>query len=240
MPYKEFSLDDDRIVKIYKRRGSKSLRLSITSTGQIRVTMPFWASYRAGLQFAKSKTAWINEHHQEKDLLENNMLVGKAHRLVFNPDSSRQKVSTRIRDNQVTITYPASNSVTDDGIQSAAAKASIKALNLQSNQLLPQRLKTLAEQHDFSYKSVKVRQLKSRWGSCDTKGNIVLNIYLMQLPWDLIDYVLLHELVHTKIHRHGPDFWKMLETKLPNAKVLKKRLREHQPILRSMHTMSVA
>jgi hypothetical protein len=240
MPYKEFSLDGDRLVKIYKRRGSKSLRLSITSTGQIRVTMPLWASYRAGLQFAKSKSDWINEHRQEKDLLENNMLVGKAHRLIFNPDSSRQKVSTRIKDNQITITYPAAISLSDESVQTTAAKAAIRALTLQSNQLLPQRLKTLAELHGFSYKSVKVRQLKSRWGSCDTRGNIVLNIYLMQLSWDLIDYVLLHELVHTDIHRHGPDFWKMLEAKLPQAKVLKKKLRSHQPILRSMHTMSVA
>jgi predicted metal-dependent hydrolase len=240
MPYKEFSLDDDRIVKIYKRRGSKSLRLSITSTGQIRVTIPLWASYRAGLQFARSKSEWIKQHHQEKDFLENNMLVGKAHRLLFKPDSSSQKASTRIKDNQIVVTYPSHKAINEDSVQQAAHKAAVKALRLQADKLLPQRLKTLADLNGFSYKSVKVRQLKSRWGSCDSKGNIVLNIYLMQLPWDLIDYVLLHELVHTEIHNHGSDFWNKLETKLPYAKSFKKKVRDYQPILRSMHTMSVA
>jgi hypothetical protein len=53
----------------------------------------------------------------------------------------------------------------------------------------------------------------------------------MQLPWQLIDYVLLHELTHTTILRHGPDFWRALEAVLPNARVLKKAMREYQPIL---------
>ena len=53
----------------------------------------------------------------------------------------------------------------------------------------------------------------------------------MQLPWNLIDYVLLHELTHTNILRHGPDFWQALEAVLPNMAVLKKTLREYQPVL---------
>jgi predicted metal-dependent hydrolase len=53
----------------------------------------------------------------------------------------------------------------------------------------------------------------------------------MQLPWELIDYVLLHELVHTNVLRHGPDFWDALSEVLPEVKARKKALRNHRPVL---------
>jgi len=49
--------------------------------------------------------------------------------------------------------------------------------------LLPQRLQAFATQTGFSYRSVSVKQLKSRWGSCNTEKEITLNLFLMQLPW---------------------------------------------------------
>jgi hypothetical protein len=89
----------------------------------------------------------------------------------------------------------------------------------------------LAQKHGFEYSSVSVKRLKGRWGSCDQHQNIVLNLYLMQLPWELIDYVLLHELTHTRILRHGPDFWAAMQRVLPNVKAIRKEMKQHQPVL---------
>jgi predicted metal-dependent hydrolase len=116
-------------------------------------------------------------------------------------------------------------------IQSAARKTGIRALRRQAETLLPQRLDQLARQHEFSYRSVAIKQLKGRWGSCDQHANIVLNLFLMQLPWEHIDYVILHELTHTNVLRHGPDFWQAMEKVLPEVKQLRKQLRLHQPVL---------
>ena len=76
-----------------------------------------------------------------------------------------------------------------------------------------------------------VKRLKSRWGSCDQHTNIILNIFLMQLPWECIDYVLLHELTHTNVLHHGPDFWLAMTQVLPNVTQLRKAMRDYQPIL---------
>ncbi len=239
MAFKEFILNDNQSIKIYKRRKSHSLRLSISANGDIRVTIPVWASYKAGIDFARSKQTWIDTHHISPQSLSNNMPIGKAHRLVF-VSKDINKPSSRIKANEIVISYPESLNITDIVIQKSALTASKKALKLQAEQLLPQRLDALSIQHGFSYNTVSVRQLKSRWGSCDQKKHITLNYFLMQLPWHLIDYVLIHELTHTEILRHGPDFWKVIESKLPDAKKLRKEIRRYQPVFNSTENMSVA
>jgi predicted metal-dependent hydrolase len=230
MAFKEFALSESQTVKIYKRRSSRSLRLSVTSTGQIRITIPLWATYHAGLEFARSKQSWINTHHQAASLLKDGQAIGKAHHLRFEPDNSLQKPTSRVKKSEILVRYSSLISEEDDKVQNIAQKACIRALRTQAEILLPQRLQILAEQYDFIYNSVAVRHLKSRWGSCDHKSHIVLNIFLLQLPWELIDYVLLHELTHTKILRHGPDFWQVLENSLPSAKSYRKAIRDYQPI----------
>ncbi|HXE10446.1 MAG TPA: SprT family zinc-dependent metalloprotease, partial [Verrucomicrobiae bacterium] len=208
-------------------------RLSVNAAGEVRVSIPAWAPYSAGLNFAKSRRAWILSQRKPAGTLADGQLVGKAHHLQFIAKSGQSKPSGRVAAGTVIVSYPLELSATDPTVQTAARKASIRALRSQAEQLLPQRLKALAETHGFSYADVKVKQLKSRWGSCDQHTNIVLNLYLMQLPWDCIDYVLLHELTHTRVLRHGPDFWQAMAAILPDVKAVRKRLRSYEPTLDS-------
>jgi predicted metal-dependent hydrolase len=78
--------------------------------------------------------------------------------------------------------------------------------------------KHLAKQHEFTYNMVSIRNQRTRWGSCSCKGNISLNIKLVALPPELFDYVILHELVHTRIHNHSKKFWKELDKYIENGK----------------------
>jgi hypothetical protein len=231
MPSKNFILDGDLPVTVYKRRTNRNLRLSITPSGQVRVSIPAWAPYRAGLDFAKSRQTWIRAQHSPVKPLAHGQAVGKAHHLQFVPKTVATKASSRVYDNSIVISHPATAEPATAQVQHVAREASVRALRAQAEQLLPQRLASLAQAHGFTYASVSVKRLKSRWGSCDQQANIVLNLFLMQLPWNLIDYVLLHELTHTNILRHGPDFWQALEAVLPNMVSLKKALREYQPVL---------
>ena len=231
MAFKEFKLDDQTTISVYKRAGSRSLRLSVTSTGAIRVTIPAWTPYQAGVQFAHTRLDWIKRQQRPQDVMQPGQPVGKAHHLRFSPQTSSQRVTSRVMAGEIIIGYPPQLTASDKSVQQVARTACIRALRRQAEQLLPQRLKTLALAHGFGYKSVGVKQLKSRWGSCDQAQNIVLNLFLMQLPWDCIDYVLLHELTHTRVLHHGPDFWAEFETVLPGAKKLRKQMRGYQPIL---------
>ncbi len=92
---------------------------------------------------------------------------------------------------------------------------------------LTSRLKQLAVQHGFIYNKVTIRNQKTRWGSCSHKNNISLNRKLVVLPNELLDYVILHELVHTKIHNHSKKFWAELDEYVGQGKAMAKRLREH-------------
>ena len=81
----------------------------------------------------------------------------------------------------------------------------------QAQRLIFNRLDELAEQKGFAFRKAAFRNQKTLWGSCSYNNNISLNINLIHLPPHLVDYVLLHELVHTKIKNHSPRFWQALD-----------------------------
>ena len=93
--------------------------------------------------------------------------------------------------------------------------------------MLVARLTELADQYGYTYNKVFIRNQKTRWGSCSAKNNISLNIKLLLLPEDLRDFIILHELVHTKVKDHSNDFWAELLKIKPDAKVLAERVNRH-------------
>ena len=96
-----------------------------------------------------------------------------------------------------------------------------------AREFLEGRIKELANKFGFVYNKVTIRNQKTRWGSCSSKNNINLNMKLMNIPNHLIDYVLLHELVHTKVKNHSPLFWRSLDRYVGNAKAIDKELKKY-------------
>ncbi|MCP4744749.1 MAG: M48 family metallopeptidase [Desulfobacteraceae bacterium] len=92
------------------------------------------------------------------------------------------------------------------------------------------RLKTLSREHGFSYNRVFIRNQKTRWGSCSAANNINLNINLVLLPAELMDYIILHELAHTRVKNHGPEFWRMLEKIIDNPRQLDCKLDRYRAL----------
>lgn len=229
MPKKVYELKDLGLVTITKRKDNKNIRLTIDAQGSIKVSIPYWSSYSSGLDFVTKQTAWIKQKTPVKSLIEPRQRIGYAHQIIFQPQIPLTQTKAKIKDNQIIIQFPASETYTDLNIQTLARKYAIKALRQQAISLIPKRLETLASQHNLSYQSVSIKQLKRRWGSCDQNKNIVFNLYLIQLPWELIDYVILHELTHTLYLNHQQDFWDELSNLCPNAKKLKKNLQTYRP-----------
>lgn len=95
--------------------------------------------------------------------------------------------------------------------------------------ILKTRLHELAQQYKFSYNRVFIRNQRTLWGSCSHNNNINLNINLVRLRPELMDYLLLHELVHTKIKNHSKKYWKELDKYCGGrAKILRKELKKHR------------
>ena len=100
-----------------------------------------------------------------------------------------------------------------------------------ARQELIERIQTLASRNGFSYRRVFIRNQKTRWGSCSDKNNINLNINLVLLPSELSDYIILHELVHTRIKHHGPEFWQELGKYIQTPKEHDRRLDRYRALL---------
>ena len=90
------------------------------------------------------------------------------------------------------------------------------------------RLDELAQEHGFKYNRVSIRNQKTRWGSCSTKNNISLNVKLIRLPEKLFNYVIIHELIHTKHKNHNKRFWAAMDKILGDAKSLRTELNQHR------------
>ena len=120
------------------------------------------------------------------------------------------RFTLRMNEEDITICCPPQTDFSQKAVQDLLRNAIVRALKKSAQAYLPPLLSELAEHYGFKYKKVKITGSKSRWGSCSATGSINLSCYLMLLPPHLMDYVLLHELTHTKEMNHGPQFWEIL------------------------------
>ena len=120
------------------------------------------------------------------------------------------RFTLRTDEEGITICYPPHVDFSQKAVQELLRNAIIRALKKSAQTYLPPLLDELAEHYGFKYKRVKITGSKSRWGSCSAIGSVNLSCYLMLLPPHLMDYVLLHELTHTKEMNDGPKFWEIL------------------------------
>lgn len=97
-----------------------------------------------------------------------------------------------------------------------------------AKEVLPKRLRELAERYSFEYNSVRIKHNSSNWGSCSRKGNINLNLNLVRIPDELRDYVLLHELCHLRHPDHSPAFHALLESLCPGHLAMQRALRGYR------------
>lgn len=134
----------------------------------------------------------------DTDQLQLSLIVGKGEHFYIRRNAS-----------QVTIIYPPHTDFSQK--QAWLTKVVIEILRKQAKLILPERLQTLAELYGFNYSGVRINSARTRWGSCSSKGHINLSLFLMVLPSELSDYVLLHELCHTKEMNHGPRFWALMD-----------------------------
>jgi predicted metal-dependent hydrolase len=101
----------------------------------------------------------------------------------------------------------------------------------EAQKVLVERLEALSIRYGIQYNKVFIRKQKTLWGSCSWKNNINLNINLVRLPDELMDYTILHELVHTRIKDHSKHFWDELEKIVSNAKENDKQLNRYVGLL---------
>ena len=217
--------DLDTPIVIARRKGTRNIKLSVKSDGSLRVSVSFGVPEVVALNFVKQKADWIRMHVKPQQILKNGDRIGKSHVLQIVTNLQSNTIRTRLRGNTAVITMPPNTLHKSPEVQRAVRKVAERALALEAENLLPQRLEMIAAKHKINYRSASTRKLKSRWGSCDNRHNIVLNTYLMQVDWSLIDYVIVHELAHISHPHHQPAFWQEVERMMPDWKNRRKQLK---------------
>ncbi len=119
--------------------------------------------------------------------------------------------------------------------QEAAKRQSDSPAGLMDRQtarsILIKRLDLLSAKSGLQYDRAFVKNQKTRWGSCSEKKNINLNINLVRLPEELMDYAIMHELVHTAVLNHSREFWNLLERFVKDARALDRELGKYSLFL---------
>lgn len=228
------TLQDTEFGSIAIRRSSlaRSLRLKIDHKGGLVISMPKRAPLYLAQRLVDEARDQVRRSlavtQEQLTVLKHGDLIGKSHRLVLREGS---QLSGRVIGTFVEVTVPTGMPSDSAEVQHYIKEIALKALRTQAKAYLTRQLQTLAQKHGFHYESVRFSNAGTRWGSCSSSGTISLNIWLMQLPFELIDYVIIHELCHTEQMNHSQAFWNLVEGILPDYKVRRRALKARRPYL---------
>lgn len=224
------SFQDQVLGKVIVSRGrsAKYVRLGVTTAGDIKVSAPLFTPMYFIKNFVKKSRSEVSHMiAQYRTQYIQNETIGKSHSLNITPTTENTKIT--YKKPHILVSLNTSDDISDESIQSEIRAMVIKALRIEAKAYLPRRVQHIASTYGFVYKNLRFSHAKGRWGSCNNDGTISLNIALMKLPFELIDYVIVHELAHTKYLNHSSEFWDQVEGCDPDYKTHRKILKNHSP-----------
>lgn len=212
-------------VNFFKNRRSKNIKIRVKPDQSVHVSFPFYVSMFEVSQFVNKNMGWITEQQQkfetQKSKIEAGQIQTKLH-LITVIEGSENKTKVNFYEIEIRLA-----DFDSESSRSYLENVMVGIYRFEAHKILPSKLTELAQKHGFQFNKLTIRNNKRNWGSCSALNNISLNLQMMKLPDELIDYILLHELVHTRIKNHGPHFWaKLDELTSFRARELSKQVRK--------------
>jgi hypothetical protein len=215
-----------KVINYFCRRSRKANRLQIRITPKktLELIIPIGYSFSEAERFLLSKTPWIEKHLQIINISKNRFYyLGNEIKIRFFYDLFPDKLKIKYVNGNLILSGKEQN-------EEIIKNGYYTFLKHSAKKYLISRIKKIGEQNQFTFNRITLRNQSTRWGSCSKRGNISLNYKLMKLKKDLIDYVLVHELCHTRHPNHSKNFWNEVEKFLPNYKLLKKELKRYSTL----------
>lgn len=220
-------------IKVRRSANIKYLRIRMAPGRGIWVSVPYGVNKKQTEKFLEENRDWILQTRKNMEVYEQDTGVGlkigaeiktKLHTLKI-IQTDEDKPAYHIERDTIVLAIP--QHVDFRRIEAIVKQLLLDIYTMESRQFLPGRVKYWAEKFGFRYGRLSFRNNISNWGSCSYDNNISLNIKLMKLPDEIIDYVILHELCHTVEKNHSGAFWKLVGKVCPDFAVLRARLRKY-------------
>ena len=206
-------------VHFVRVRSARRYILRVQPDGSLRVTVPRGGSRREAEAFVRENRRWIegerrrvSVQHAPREWEDGTTIMFRGRPAGIAVDDRAGIVRYGDRRVRLDVGTPLRTLVENDLRELARAE------------LVP-RLQELAAQQGLDVNRVSIRNQRSRWGSCARGGHIALNFRLVQMPEDVRDYVLVHELMHLRQQNHSRRFWRLVEAACPGFRDAERWLR---------------
>ena len=210
------------------RTDRKTLSISLDKDKKLTVRSPKKAEEVWIKKVLKKKTPWILDKLSEvdkikpapkpKEFLSGEKLpyLGRRYRLKVFPSDEINKVEVRLYQGKFLICYPIRLKDQEEARKEAIREELITWYRDHAKLKISERVEKYKEQLDVEPNSVVIKKQKKRWGSCSSKDNLNFNLKIIMAPMTIVDYLVVHELTHLKHNNHSKEFWKTVESIIPD------------------------
>lgn len=216
-------------VEFVRNNRARSYILRLTPDGGARVTIPWGGSKTQALEFAQTKTDWLDRQLKRSEPRRQIRKWRNGTKILYRGEWVRLQV--QVRDGRQYVSFADQSLMVShaDGDLKDAVEKHLRAI---SQKEVPPLVHAMARHHDVSISQVQIRNQRSRWGSCSSRGTISLNWRLIQIPESVRDYLIIHELMHTREMNHSARYWKHVAKACPEYEKAEKWLHKHSELLR--------
>lgn len=219
-------------ISIRKHANSRLMSVSLSLKGGLVINTPPRTpnfAIKALISTSRPKIRELLKNRQLGRVYTSDSGIGKEHHLII----SRENNSTSVQSigHQIIVNIPESIDIKSHQVQQLIKEEVAMSLRKEAKKYLPKRIDILAKQFGLGFNKLRFTHASSRWGSCSSSQTISLNIALMNLPFEIIDYVIVHELSHTIHMNHSKDFWKFVHSMDNNYQKHRNELKKYTPYI---------
>ena len=222
-------LGDQQLNYSIHYRNRKSVGITVSREEGVRVLTPRWVGLKQIEGILREKSGWILR--KQAEVLEKSPgaglesgiqlpLAGECLTLTILKRDGLAAPHVQRNGQEITLLVP------ERMPEEAGKQALIQWYRQQAVGLIRSRVEVFSRIMGVTPSRVVVKQQKSRWGSCSSKGNVNLNWRLVMMPPEVLDYVVVHELAHLKVLNHSKGFWDLVGSVLEDYPQRRKRLKE--------------
>lgn len=228
------------IISYEEKVSARARRIRITvDKDKIIVTIPKGANIEEVRKFVQSKQEWIFKHIQQyvtseqenpekpqKSYVAGEKFPFMGREVMLRTITYNDKYTTiKLDANTMWVYIP--DSISKEVWPQVVKEAIIYCYKNQAKKIFKQKLDHYAKLMGVKYNEMRVKEQKTRWGSCSSKANINLNWKAIMAPSQVIDYLVIHELAHLKYLNHSKDFWHLVKSFMPDYKSWEKWLKDN-------------